>query len=516
MVRRRVLRVGLVLSLVTLVGLCIGPRGGQRLPMLGAFAGPLAAPYDWVQFNFDAGHSGNNTRETTISPANVAGLRLLYQIRLPGVADGAPAYLSGVATATGARDVLFVTTRPGDLVALDAQTGAQLWARHYPAGSCRINNGSSPCYTTSSPAIDPSRQYVYSYGLDGYVHRCQVGDGTEVTSGGWPELASLKPFNEKGSSALCMATAKDGTSYLYVTNSGYFGDQGDYQGHVTAISLADGSQRVFNANCSDQPVHFAQQPGTPDCPGVRSGIWARAGVVYDANTDRIYMATGNGPYNPAAHDWGDTVFALHPDGTGLNGDPLDNYTPVNNEQLNAADADLGSTAPAILPVPTGSAVKNLAVQGGKDSRLRLLNLDNLSGQGDRGHTDGEVGATIAVPQGRQVLTAPAVWVNPADGVTWTFVANDNGISGLRLVLDANGTPSLQRGWQITGGGTSPIVANGVLYYAGSRRIRALDPVTGTQLWQNTQIGMSHWESPIVANGVLYITDESSQLTAYGP
>src|SRR5207247_1137489 len=135
--------------------------------------------------------------------------------------------------------------------------------------------GSTPCYTTSSPAVDPNRQYVYSYGLDGYVHRCQVADGTEVTSGGWPELASLKPFNEKGSSALSIATAKNGTSYLYVTNGGYFGDQGDYQGHVTAINLADGSQQVFNANCSNQPVHFAQQPGTPDCPGVRSGIWAR-------------------------------------------------------------------------------------------------------------------------------------------------------------------------------------------------------------------------------------------------
>src|SRR5947207_3407786 len=128
MVRRRVLRMGLILSLVTMAGLFIAPWGGQRLLMRAALAGPLAAPYDWVQFNFDAGHSGNNTQESAISPTNVAGLRLLYQIRLPVVADGAPAYLSGVTTATGARDLLFVTTRPGDLVALDAQTGAQLWA----------------------------------------------------------------------------------------------------------------------------------------------------------------------------------------------------------------------------------------------------------------------------------------------------------------------------------------------------------------------------------------------------
>ena len=41
-------------------------------------------------------------------------------------------------------------------------------------------------------------------------------------------------------------------------------DRGDYQGHITAINLADGSQRVFNANSSDQAVHFAERPDTPD------------------------------------------------------------------------------------------------------------------------------------------------------------------------------------------------------------------------------------------------------------
>jgi hypothetical protein len=113
----------------------------------------------------------------------------------------------------------------------------QVWSHQYAAGSCRINGGSIPCYTTSSPSIDPNRQYVYSYGLDGYVHKYQVGDGTEVMIGGWPELATLKGLNEKGSSALSIATASSGSAYLYVTNGGYPGDGGDYQGHVTAIDL---------------------------------------------------------------------------------------------------------------------------------------------------------------------------------------------------------------------------------------------------------------------------------------
>lgn len=507
---------GLTLALAAAACLLLRPGESGRLPGLLARAGADPASYDWPQFDLNAEHSGNDTLESSITPANVGGLHPLFQARLPATADGAPVLLHGVSMGTGSQDLLFVTTTASDVAALDAHTGALLWSQSYPAGSCQINSHRGPCYTTSSPAVDPNRQFVYSYGLDGFVHRLRVADGSEVMGDGWPELATLKPENEKGSSPLCLATARDGSSYLYVAQAGYPGDQGDYQGHVTAIHLTDGSQRVFNANSSDQAVHFVERPGTPDSPQVQSAIWARAAVVYDANNDRIYMATGNGTYDPSRHDWGDTVFALRPDATGLNGDPLDSFTPSNYQQLGNTDADLGSTAPALLPVPTNSSVRNLALQGGKDQLLRLLNLDDLSGQGGPGHTSGEIGSSIRVPQGGQVLTAPAVWVNPADSTTWAFVANNNGIAGLKLTVDTSGTPGLQVGWKQNGGGTSPIVANGILFYAGSHRIRALDPATGAQLWQDTQIGAIHWESPIVANGVLYITDESGQLTAYGP
>jgi hypothetical protein len=470
--------------------------------------------YDWPQFNGGSQHSGDNTQETTISHANVAGLQLKYQVSLPGTADGAPAYLNSVATPQGTKNLIFVTTRDGTIAAIDALNGGVVWSHQNPAGSCRINNGSSICYTTSSPAIDPNRQFVYSYGLDGYVHKYLVGDGTEIKTGGWPELATLKPYNEKGSSALSIATAKNGTSYLYVANGGYPGDQGDYQGHITAIDLSDGSQVVFNAACSNQTVHFVETPGTPDCPTVQTAIWARAAVVYDPALDKIFMATGNGNFDPANHDWGDSVFSLNPDGTGANGDPLDSYTPVNYQQLQNSDADLGSTAPAILPVPNSSKVQNLALQSGKDAKLRLLNLANLSSQAGPGHTGGEVGAVINVPQGGGVLTAPAVWVNPADNATWVFVANSNGISGLKLTVAGDGTPGLSSQWQTSNGGTSPIVANGVLFYATPGRIRALDPLNGHELWGDSQIGGIHWESPIVDNGELFITDESGHLTKY--
>jgi len=471
---------------------------------------PLAAQeVDWPQFDVDAQHSGANDQETTIHAGNVATLHVLYSVTLPAIADGAPAFLPGVATPGGVKDVLFLTTKAGHLLALDAATGAAVWPAKQPA--------TGPRYTTSSPAIDPNRQFVYAYGLEGRVHKYAVGDGSEVTTGGWPETTTLKPDVEKGSSALSIATAQNGATYLYVTNGGYPGDAGDYQGHVTAIDLATGVQKVFNAACSDQTVHFIEGGGSPDCAHVQTAIWARAGAVYDAALDRIFMATGNGDFdgNTGGHDWGDSVFALHPDATGASGSPVDTYTPVEFQHLQDVDADLGSTAPAILPAPAGSSVGNLGLQSGKDAKIRLLDLANLSGMGGPGHLGGEL-QKIDVPQGGQVLTTPAVWVDPVAGDTWAFVANGSGIAGLKVTLGGGGAPALAAQWSKGPGGSSPVVANGMVFYAGGGAVKALDPVSGLQLWTDGSIGGIHWESPIVAAGRLFLTDEGSKLWAYGP
>ncbi|MCA1664429.1 MAG: hypothetical protein LC659_09205, partial [Myxococcales bacterium] len=125
----------------------------------------VAGAYDWLQFNGGADHSGNNRQESALAVGNVGRLQRLFQISLPLFFDNAPVALSAVATASGSRDLLFLTTRAGELMALDAHSGATVWTAAHGPGSCRINNGSSVCYTTSAPAIDPARAFVYSYGL---------------------------------------------------------------------------------------------------------------------------------------------------------------------------------------------------------------------------------------------------------------------------------------------------------------------------------------------------------------
>src|SRR4029077_19916634 len=124
----------------------------------------------------------------------------------------------------------------------------------------------------------------------------------------------------------------------------------------------------------------------------------------------------------------------------------------------------------ILPAP-GFAGR-LAVQSGKDSKVRLINLSNMSGQGGPGHVGGEL-QLQNLAQGGVVLTVPAVWINPADSSTWVFITNNSGSSAYRLTTTPS--PSLVFQWQKTFSGQSPLVANNVIYFSNGSTIRALDP-----------------------------------------
>lgn len=467
---------------------------------------PFDAGEDWLQFN-DAPGATAGAAPRVVTAANVARLGMQWQTRLPEPTDGSAVYLSSIDTQWGMKDLVIVLTTKGRLVAIDADSGAIVWQTTPPDG---------PRWTTSSPAVDPNRLYVYGYALDGSIHRYAVEDGREVAGGGWPELVTLKGSVEKGSSALSIATAQDGRRFLYMTTAGYPdpGDEGDYQGHLVTIDLATGAQHIFNAACSDKEMHFVENgDATNDCANVQSGIWARAGAVYDARTDRVFITTGNGVFDAdrGGYDWGSSIVAVRPDGSSDGGTPLDSYTPAEYQRITDLDLDLSSTGIAILPDAPG--FPHMGVQSGKDWMLRLLDLADLSGRGGPRRIGGEL-EVIQVPQGGEVHTRPATWLNPATKKPWVFVANREGLSALCVML-RNEEPHLSLRWTNRGAATSPIIANGVLYYAHSGEIVALDPQTGRKLWSDTEtLGGIHWQSPILVNGRLFIGDNTGNVTAY--
>jgi hypothetical protein len=421
--------------------------------------------------------------------------------------DSAPLVASNVMTEDGPRDLVIVETIIGRVVAYDVREGKIVWHTEPPAG---------PRWTTSAPAIDPRAQYVFAYCLDGAIHRYAIADGSEAAGDGWPAVITRKGDVEKGSSNIAIATARDGNTYLYMTIAAYPepGDEGDYQGHLVAVNIDTGAARVFNALCSDHAIVFDAGGGDGDCSAQQAGIWARAAAVYDSVTDRVFITTGNGAYDAdqGGFNWGTSVIALRPDASTDGGTPLDSWTPWNYQTINDDDADLSSTTIAVLPTPRRARLPRLGVQSGKDSTLRLLDLEDLSGTGGPRAIGGELQA-VAVPQGGGVFTQPATTFDPASGNARLFISNRRGVSAMQLV--ANPDPHLETLWVSTEiKGNSPVLANGLLYVAGSGAIAALDPATGAIRWGDTSIGPIHWQSPIVVNGRLFLCDQTAKLFAY--
>jgi hypothetical protein len=107
-----------------------------------------------------------------------------------------------------------------------------------------------------------------------------------------------------------------------------------------------------------------------------------------------------------------------------------------------------------------------------------------------------------------------VWVD-GTGRTWVFVATGTALAAYDLTLDASHIPQLTQRWSVATGATSPILANGVLYVAGSGSIRAYNPIIGgAPLWSGS-IGTTHWQSPVVFDGLVLMEDSAGHLTAWG-
>ena len=423
---------------------------------------PGPSAHDWTQFGWDAGRSSATKDETGITAANVGTMRR-QQVALDGTVDASPIYLHGVRVNGATHDVFFVTTTYGKTLAIDANNGSILW-RFTPngydswAGSRRITN--------STPIADPNREFIYAASPDGRVEKIAVADGHAV----WSTAITSLPGREKIASPLNYFRGK-----VIAVTGGYIGDAPPYQGHVAVLDAASGRLlHVWNSLCSDR----RQLIDPSSCPESGNAIWGRAGAVIDSTTGDIFVATGNGRWDGRTN-WGDAAIALDSSATNM----IDNYTPTNTNELSARDADLGSTSPVLLG---GGYV----AQGGKDGSIRLLQFGRTRGATPR--RGGEV-QVVSTPSGTDLFTAPAVL--HSGSTTWMFAADDGGTAAWTL---SGGR--LKQMWRNGNGGTSPVVAGGLLYvYDPGGGLRIYRAETGQQV-AVLESGGGHWDSPIVVDG----------------
>jgi outer membrane protein assembly factor BamB len=420
------------------------------------------AGHDWTRFGWDASRSSAATAPTGITAGNVAALRR-QQVVLDGTVDASAIYLHGVRANGATRDVFFVTTTYGKTLAIDANDGTILW-RFTPsgydswAGSRRI--------TTSTPVSDPDRAFIYAASPDGHIQKIAVADGRAV----WSTAITKLPEREKIASSLNYYRGR-----VIAVTGGYIGDAPPYQGHVAILDAASGMLlHIWNSLCSDR----LELMDPRSCAESGSAMWGRAGAVIDTITGHIFLATGNALWDGRTN-WGDAAIAIDSSATRI----LDNYTPMNTEEMSARDADLGSTSPALLG---GGYI----AQGGKDGTIRLIEFGRTRGSAPRRGGEAQV---LSTPSGTDLFTAPAVLHTGA--TTWLFAADNGGTAAWTF---SGGR--LRQSWKNGNGGTSPVIAGGLLYvYDPGGGLPIYSPETGRQI-ARLECGSGHWNSPIVADG----------------
>lgn len=431
---------------------------------VGVSHGATTNGHDWTRFGWSPARTSAPTFATGITAATINTLHR-QQVQIGGTADSSAIYLHGATVSGGTHDVFFVTTTYGKTVAVDANNGAILWTFTPPgysswAGSAQI--------TTATPVADPSRTAIYAASPGGYIYKLAVADGHSL----WGVSITKLPSREKIASALNFFNGR-----VIATTGGYIGDAPPYQGHVAIISSAGQLLHVWNSLCSNRRGLI--DPGS--CSASDSAIWGRAGATVDPANGQLLVATGNGPWNGSTN-WGDATLRLDANATRI----LGNYTPTNTARLEAGDTDIGSTSPVL--------VAGFVAQGGKDGKIRLLSRGRMSGT--RAHKGGEL-SLVSTPSGADLFTAPAV-------LGATLFAADNGGTAAYRVRNSK----LQTLWRNGTGGTSPVVAGGLVWVydpGGALNVYTL----GGRHVATLPCGGGHWNSPIVVDSRVALPEGSA-------
>ncbi len=489
------------------------PPTGDRAPTDdgGTAGGGVAV----VTYQFDGARTGANRAEHLLTPAAVGSGRFgrdpLFAPVLDGDVYAQPLYLPAAVSGAAGRDLLFVATQANSVFALDAATGATVWR----AGlGVPVARATQPCGNISpttgvlgTPVIDLGAATLYAVAFTDQggarvytLHALDVGTG--APRAGYPVALHPPPSNgstwdpdpmgERGALARVGAT-------VYVPFGGLAGDCGLYHGWVVGIDTRAPTHQTAFAT-----------------PGASSGIWAPGGVAADA-TGRLYVATGNGLTDTSM---GEHVLRF---GAGL-GAPDGFFTPSDQRTLDAADVDLGSVAPLVVPR------LGVLFQGGKAGVGYLLDPNALGGRGTGDGSRGEGLFSTRLFSG-EILGAAAAWADATD--VYLFVsgrgeragcAGTGGVEALRMA--PAGIHGFTTAWcssSVPEANPPAVSSDGdegaILWVAGATTVtsapslRAYRIADGAEIW--TAVGpdappsVRHWVPPVVSGGRVYVTGAAS-------
>jgi len=445
---------------------------------------PLPAPDDtwWLSF----GHDDQLTKEVVsgaITPATVAHLHVLWRVPLAGSLVAQPLYDDGV---------VYAASEGGDVVAVDARTGQQLWRQQTPVVK------TSACGSwgiSSTPAIDRFRNRIYVAGANGRIY------AYDLTTGGLQPGFPIRVVRSPAMEYVWGALRLLGTDVLVGVASHC--DEPNAQG-----AFATGRLAAYDVvdDPGAQTAVFQPVPG----PGHLGGIWGYGGVAISPDGSSLYTgvgnATGTDPACQCEHDdwgYGDSLVQLSASSLAVQGS--------NDPGIPTHDDDDWGAAPALFDPP---GCPPLAVASNKDGLVYVYKQGALNA--------GPIWA-LGIGDG----TSPLL-----DGPAWSPFTRMFYVAGARMPFDRSkprtgeGIVAIKVGpgctfsvaWTAqTGDGPQapPIVVGDVVFASGgSGGVVALDAETGKELWSAQTSGPTY-APPSEAAGMLFAPDGSA-LVAWGP
>jgi hypothetical protein len=353
---------------------------------------------DVVTYHYDNLRTGQNTSETTLTPANVTQTKFGKRgsFTVDGHVDAQPLYLSNVAIPNkGTKNVLYVVTEHDTVYAFDADsangtTSTILWsasmlaAGESPSDDRNCGQVTPEIGITSTPEIDRSRNAIYVVAVSktsggSYIHRIHALNlttgadlvspttisasypGTGANSSNGMVVFDPKQYNERPG-----LLQIGGTIY---TTWGSHCDAGPYTSWVMS----------YNADTLQQVSVLDLVPN-----GNEGGIWMAGTAPAADASGNIYFIIGNGDFGttldtngfPANKNCGN-CFAKVSSTAPLT--LLDYFTPLNTVAESNADTDFGSGGPVLLPdvIDSSGKTRHLAVGSGKDSNIYVVDRENM-------------------------------------------------------------------------------------------------------------------------------------------
>jgi outer membrane protein assembly factor BamB len=440
-----VLAVAAVLALVACSGGSAPPPPPLTLPPASsAPTVPPAGAGDWTTYHRD------NTRAGYLAAlADPSRLARAWSDRLDGAVYGEPLVVG---------DRVLVATEADSLYALELRGGRVLWHTKVgePVPLSRLPCGNiDPLGITGTPVYDPATGLVFAVAeVSGPAHLLvgvDVRDG-RVRVRRSADPPGMRPLAHQQRAALALSQGR-----VYVAYGGLLGDCGDYHGEVVA-SRTDGRG----------PLAAYQVPTSRE-----GGIWGASGPAVDGR-GRLYVSVGNGAATGGAWDHSDSVLRLAPE-LRLE----DGFAPSSWPEDNAADADLGSMGPLLLP-------GGLVFAAGKSGAGYLLRADRLGGVGG------------------QLLEQPvcAAFGGAAAAGSVPYVPCTDGLRQLRVGPGAR----LRAGWRAPSAVSgSPVVGGHTVYSLDpGGTLYALDADRGT-VRASAPVGeTSRFATPTLAGGMVLV------------